>query len=72
VPPQHRFLVPERQQLSILGQVTAEHPDKEAEYPENYQVDHREQHPASQPSAPPRGRRLRRSAAQLDIRAAQD
>ena len=32
-----RVLVPERQQLSILGQVTAEHQD-EAEYPQNYRV----------------------------------
>ncbi len=57
LPPQHRVLVPECQQLSILGQVPAEsNQDSTAEYPANQQVDDLEQHPASQPSLPP-GRR---------------
>ena len=57
LPPQHRILAPERQQLSILGQVPAEsNQDSKAEYPANQQVDDLEQHPASQPSLPP-GRR---------------
>jgi hypothetical protein len=47
---QHRVLVPEHQQLSLLGPVPAEHHDSQAEYPANKQVDDLEQHPASQPS----------------------
>jgi hypothetical protein len=39
MPPQHRILVPEHQQLSILGQVPADHHDGEAQYPANQQVD---------------------------------
>jgi len=34
---QRRLLVPEHQQLSILGQVPAEHQDGAAEYPANKQ-----------------------------------
>jgi hypothetical protein len=50
--PQHRVLVPERQQFGIFGRVVAEDKDGEAEYPANHQVDDREQHLASQPSPP--------------------
>jgi hypothetical protein len=50
VPAQHRVLVPEHQQLSILRQVPAEHQDSQAEYPARQQIDDLEQHPASQPS----------------------
>jgi hypothetical protein len=32
---EHRVLVPEHRQLSILSQVPAEHEDSEAEYPAN-------------------------------------
>jgi hypothetical protein len=72
VPPQHRVFVPEHEQFSILGQVSAEYQDGEAEYPANQQVDDREQHAASQPSPSPARRRKRWSAMQLSIRAAQD
>jgi PAS domain-containing protein len=48
---QHRVLVPEHEQLSILGQIPAEHEGSEAEYPANQQVDDLEQHSASQPSS---------------------
>jgi hypothetical protein len=48
--------MPEHQQLSILGQVLAEHQDGEGDYKANQQVDDLERHPASQPSPPP-GRR---------------
>jgi hypothetical protein len=47
VPAQHRVLVPEHQQLSILRQVTAEHQEGQPEYPAREQVDDLEQHPAS-------------------------
>jgi hypothetical protein len=47
VPAQHRVLVPEHQQFSILRQVAAEHQDGQAEYPVYEQVDDFEQHPAS-------------------------
>jgi len=47
VPPQYRVLMPERQQLSILRQVTAEHQDGQAEHPARKHVDDLEQHPAS-------------------------
>jgi len=50
VPPQDRVLVPERQQLSILRQVTAAHQDGQAEHPAREQVHDLEQHPPSQPS----------------------
>ena len=50
VSPQHRVLVPEHQQFSILRQVAAEHQDGQAECPACEQVDDLEQHPASQPS----------------------
>ena len=53
VPAQHRVLVPEHQQLSILRPVAAEHQDGQAEYPARQQVDDLEQHPASQPSLRP-------------------
>ena len=49
---QHRVLVPERQQFSILRQVLTEHQDGQTEYPADQQVDDLEQHPASQPSSP--------------------
>ena len=68
---QHRVLVPEHQQLSILRLVPAEHQDSEAEYPANQQVDDLEQHPASQPSPRPGCWRRHRSATQSIIRAAQ-
>jgi predicted polyphosphate/ATP-dependent NAD kinase len=48
VPAQHRVLVPEHQQLSILRQVPAERQDSQAEYPARQQIDDLEQHPASQ------------------------
>ena len=47
VPPQYRVLMPEHQQLSILGQVTAEHQGSRAEHTAREQVDDLEQHPAS-------------------------
>ena len=47
---QHRVLVPEHQQLSVLRQVRAGYQDSQAEYPAGQQVDALEQHPASQPS----------------------
>ncbi len=47
---QHRILVAEHQQLSILGPVATEHQGSHAEYPACQQVDDLEQHPASQPS----------------------
>jgi hypothetical protein len=50
VPPQDRVLVSERQQLSILRQVTAEDQDGHAEHPARKQVHDLEQHPPSQPS----------------------
>jgi hypothetical protein len=56
VPPQHRIFVPEHQQLSLLGQVSAEHQDGEGGYKADYQVDDLERHLASEPSPPP-GRR---------------
>jgi hypothetical protein len=56
VPAQHRVLVPEHQQLSILSQVPAEYQDGEGGYTADYQVDDLERHPASQPSPHP-GRR---------------
>jgi hypothetical protein len=43
--------VSERQQLSILRQVTAEDQDGHAEHPARKQVHDLEQHPPSQPSA---------------------
>ena len=49
-PAQHRVLVPEYQQLGILGPVAAEHQDGQAEYAARQQIDDPEQHPASQPS----------------------
>jgi hypothetical protein len=39
VPAQHRVLVPEHQQFSLLGQVPAEHQDAEGGYKADYQVD---------------------------------
>jgi hypothetical protein len=72
VPPQHRVLVPEHEQFSILGQVSAEYQDGEAQYSANQQIDNREQHPASQPSPSQARRRKRWSAMQLSIRAAGD
>ena len=68
---QHRVLMPEYQQLSILHRVPADCQDSQAEYPANQQVDDLEQHPASQPSPRPRCWRRHRSAAQSIIRAAQ-
>ena len=50
LPAQHRVLVPEYQQLSMLRSVPAEHQDNQFENPENQQVDDLEQHPASQPA----------------------
>ncbi len=44
---QHRVLVPEHQQLSILRQVATEYQDGQAEYSAREQVDDLEQHPAS-------------------------
>jgi hypothetical protein len=69
---QHRVLVAEHDQLSILGQVLAGYQCSEAEYPANQQVDDLEQHPASQPSPRPGCWRWRRSATQSIIRAAHD
>jgi len=43
---QHRVLVPEHQQLSLLRPVPAEHQDSQAEYPANQQADDLEKHPA--------------------------
>jgi hypothetical protein len=71
VPPQHRVLVPEHQQFSILRQIPAEYQDSQAEYLANQQVDDLKQHPASQPSPCPGCWRTRRSAKQSIIRAAQ-
>jgi rhodanese-related sulfurtransferase len=71
VPAQHRVLVPEHQQFSLLDQVPADHQDGEGGYKADYQVDDLERHPASQPSPPPSRRWLRRSATQSSIRAAQ-
>jgi hypothetical protein len=48
---QHRVLVPEHEQLSILRQIPAEHEGSKAEYPANQQIDDLEQHSASQPSS---------------------
>jgi hypothetical protein len=67
VPAQHRVLVPERQQFSLLGQVPAEHQDGEGGYKANYQVDDLERHSASQPPPPPGHKRLRRSATQSSV-----
>jgi hypothetical protein len=53
VPAQHRLLVAQNQQLSILGPAAAEHQDGQAEYPARQQVDDLEQHPPSQPSPRP-------------------
>jgi len=39
VPAQHRVLVPEHEQLGILGPVTAEYQDGQAEYPARQQID---------------------------------
>ena len=50
---QHRVLVPEDQQLSILRPVAAEHQHSQAEYTARQQVDDLEQHPPSQPSPRP-------------------
>jgi len=50
VPAQHRVLVPEHKQLSILRPVATEHQDSHAEYPAHQQVDDLQQHPVSQPS----------------------
>jgi len=72
VPAQHRVLVPEHQQLSILRQIPAEYQDSQAEYPANQQVDDLEQHSVSQPSPRPGCRRRHRPATQSIIRAAQD
>jgi hypothetical protein len=47
---QHRVLVPEHQQFSILCQVLAEHQDGKPEYAPRQLVDNLHQHPASQPS----------------------
>jgi hypothetical protein len=47
---QHRVLVPEHEQLSILRPVATAQQDGQAEYPARQQVDDLEQHPASQPS----------------------
>jgi hypothetical protein len=47
---QHRVLVPEYQQLSILRPVPAEHQDSQAEHAARQQADDLEQHTASQPS----------------------
>ena len=71
VPAQHRVLVPEHQQLSILGQVPAEHQDKETEYPANQQVDDLEHTRPANQHRPPGRRRQRSSARQSSIRAAQ-
>jgi hypothetical protein len=53
VPAQHRVLVPQHQQLSILRQVPADRQDSQAEYPANQQVEDLEQHPAGQPPPGP-------------------
>jgi len=58
---QHRVLVPDYQQLSILRHVLAERQDSEAEYPANQQVDDPDQHGASQPSPRQARWRWRRS-----------
>jgi hypothetical protein len=42
---QHRVLVPQYQQLSILRPVPTEHQGSDAQYPANQQVDDLEQHP---------------------------
>jgi len=55
VPAQHRVLVPEHQQLSVLRQVLAGYQDSQAEYPADQQVDALEQHPASHHPAKPAG-----------------
>jgi hypothetical protein len=47
VPTQHRVLVPEHQQFSLLSQVPAEHQDGEGGYKANHQADDLEWHPAS-------------------------
>jgi hypothetical protein len=53
---QHRVLVPEHQQLSILRPVAPEHQDSQAEHAAGQQVDDLEQHPDRQPSPrPPAG-----------------
>jgi hypothetical protein len=49
-PVQHRVLVPEHQQLSVLRPVTAGHPESQAEQPAHEQVDDLHQHPVSQAS----------------------
>jgi len=45
--------MPEHEQLGILGPVTAENQDSQAEYLARQQVDDLEQHPASQPPLRP-------------------
>ena len=45
---QHRVLMPEHQQFSVLRQVFTECQDSQAKYPANQQVDDLEQHLASQ------------------------
>ena len=50
VPAQHRVLVPEHEQFSILRPVAAEQHDRQAEHPARQQIDDLEQHPPSQPS----------------------
>jgi hypothetical protein len=57
VPAQHRVLVPEHQQFSLLGQLLAEHQDGQGGYKANHQADDLDRHPASQPSPPPGRRR---------------
>jgi len=69
---QHRVLVPEYQQLSILRHVPAERQDSEAEYPANQHVDDPDQHLARQPSPRQACWRWRGLATQSSIRAAQD
>jgi hypothetical protein len=38
MPVQHRVLMPKHEQLGILGPVTAEHQDSQAEYPARQHV----------------------------------
>ena len=64
-------LVAHHQEFSILGQVTAEHQDGQAEHPARKQVHDLEQHPPSQPSHRLACLRKRRSATQSSIRAVQ-
>ena len=47
LPPQYSVLMPQHQQLSILGHITTEHQDHQAEHPARKHIDDLDQHPAS-------------------------